>query len=106
MCHSYCCETLKQAVTFQCDVHEDPFSCPDTLLYYAEIFDEYGIIIHDGTASYQAIDYCPWCANPFPSSKRDLWFDTLKLLGFDDPWHQDIPEIFKTNEWYRQKRDS
>ena len=106
MSQTYCCDTLQHALTFQCDIHDDPFSCPDALLYYAEMFDEYGILIHDGTASYQTIDYCPWCAHPFPPSKRDLWFDTLEQLGYDDPWHQNIPTSFTTDEWYQEKKDS
>lgn len=43
------------------------------------------------------------CGAKLPESKRDLWFDTLENLGFDDPIEQEIPEEFKTNKWYRGK---
>ncbi|YCA17088.1 hypothetical protein M1D72_05965 [Vibrio sp. AK197] len=47
------------------------------------------------------INYCPWCGVKLPESKRDLWFDTLEKLGFDDPTEQDIPEEFNTGKWYQ-----
>lgn len=37
-----------------------------------------------------------------PDSKIDLWFDTLEQLGFDEPFEQDIPKKFKSDEWYRK----
>jgi hypothetical protein len=86
----------------KCEEHSNPFDCPDNLIYYNERFDEYGLIIHDGGNSSLQIDYCPWCGTKLPSSKRDLWFDTLEKLGFDDPFEQDIPKKFNTEEWYRK----
>jgi len=54
----------------RCDQHPDPFDCADVLIYYSEQHDEYGIIIHDGGASYSVLKYCPWCGVNLPESKR------------------------------------
>lgn len=71
-------------------------------MYYNAKFDEYGIIIHDGGASFSEIKFCPYCGSSLPQSKRDLWFDTLEKLGYDDPFDQDIPEDFESNRWYKK----
>ena len=65
-------------------------------------FDEYGLIIHDGGSSYIDIKYCPWCGSKLPESKRDLWFETLENLGFEDPIEQNIPEEFQTGKWHKK----
>jgi len=98
---NHCCDQMKYASTLDCDQHQDEFSCPDVLILYLEKFDEYGIIIRDGGCSFSMINYCPWCGVNLPESKRDLWFDTLEKLGFDDPTEQDIPEEFNTGKWYQ-----
>lgn len=86
-----------------CDQHENRFDCPDALLSYNERFDEYGIIVHDGGISMSVIHFCPYCGTELPASKRDLWFDTLEKLGFDDPWEQQIPKAFETDAWYTKE---
>lgn len=78
------------------------FDCPDNLIFYSSIFDEYGIIIHHGGSSSIEIAYCPWCGTKLPISKRDLWFNTLVELGYDEPFDQDIPEEFNSDKWYRK----
>ncbi len=50
-----------------CDKHADPFDCPDSLIYYSERNNEYGIIIHDGGESFVQIMYCPWCGTNLPN---------------------------------------
>ena len=94
---------MASAVSFCCDVHKDPFECPDALIFYKPNYDEYGIIIHDGP-SYQNIGYCPWCGTKLGESKRDLWFDTLEELGFDEPFEQNIPKEFRSEEWWNCKK--
>ncbi len=94
---------MTQRVNYKCKEHSNPFDCPDNLIYYNNKFDEYGLIIHDGGTSSLHIDYCPWCGTKLPESKRDLWFDTLEQLGFDEPFEQEIPKEFKTDEWYKNK---
>ena len=92
---------MGRALTLSCDKHADVYECPDVLVAYKEVFDEYGLIIHDGGSSSLAIKHCPWCGATLPESKRDLWFDTLEGLGFDDPIEQDIPKEYRSNAWYK-----
>lgn len=51
----------------------------------------------------QAINYCPWCGSKLPSFFKNEWFDTLEELGFEDPYDQEIPEEFKTDEWWKKR---
>ena len=101
----HCCEMMKGNLEHSCDLHEEPYDCPDTLIDYVETFDEYGIIIHDGGHSKITIQYCPWCGKKLPTSKRDRWFLDLEKLGYDEPFEQDIPKKYQTDEWYRKKND-
>ncbi|WP_085909862.1 DUF6980 family protein [Kiloniella majae] len=95
----HCCDTMMQKLSLNCKDHHDPYECPDVLISYSDRFEEYGLIIHDGGTASISIDFCPWCGTKLPDSKRDLWFDTLEKLGFDDPGEQDIPERFNSNKW-------
>ena len=83
---------MNLAIKFDCDIHQSKYDFPE--------FDEYGILIKDGGTSYSTISYCPWCGTKLPNSKRDEWFETLASLGFDDPCQQNIPEKFKSRDWY------
>jgi hypothetical protein len=78
MCKKHCCNDMTDRVNYVCHQHEDPFDCPDNLIFYSSKFDEYGIIVHDGGSSFIEISFCPWCGAKLPMSKRDLWFDTLE----------------------------
>ena len=97
----HCCEDMTQHVNYECPTCESKYDCPDVIIYYWDKFNEYGIAIHDGGASSIVISFCPFCGEKLPDSKRDLWFDTLEKLGFDDPMEQDIPKQFLTDQWYR-----
>ena len=99
----FCCDSMRRACTLDCDVHSDEFECPDVLVRYLPKYDEYGLIVHDGGSSVSGINFCPFCGFKLPDSKRDLWFDTLEKMGFDDPINQNIPDDFKTDHWYRPK---
>lgn len=99
----HCCEDIQKNGTLGCDLHGDKYECPDVLISYVEKFDEYGIIIHDGGSSSISINYCPFCGAKLPNSKRDIWFDELESLGYDDPSEENIPDQYKSGEWYRGK---
>jgi Domain of unknown function (DUF6980) len=96
------CKEMKAQLEMRCDLHIDSFECADRLVIYNSRFDEYGLIIHDGGTSYSVIQYCPWCGEKLPDSKRDRWFETLKARGFDNPTKQEIPSEFLTDQWYRK----
>jgi hypothetical protein len=93
---------MADAVSYRCGQHPDPFDCHDCLIYYEPRFDEYGIIVHDGGSSYALIDFCPFCGKKLPESKRDLWFVKLEAMGFTDPWTDDVPAQFRTDQWFRK----
>ncbi|WP_375345236.1 hypothetical protein ACEWPB_14270 [Priestia megaterium] len=57
----YCCEDMKYHANFNCDIHKDPFECPDKLILFDKRDDEYGLIIHDGGTAVIGILFCPWC---------------------------------------------
>jgi hypothetical protein len=99
----HCCETMCSVSKLSCEQHSNEFDCPDVLVSYNEKFDEYGLIIRDGGAAVSHINYCPYCGFSLPESKRDLWFDTLESMGFDDPGEQDIPKQFLSGSWYNEK---
>jgi len=80
--------------------HMNSLQCPDNIIFYSAKFNEYGINIHDGGSSFIEISYCPWCGTKLPNSKRDLWFNTLEELGYDDPFNQNIPVEFNSENWY------
>jgi hypothetical protein len=95
----HCCDQMERAAENQCEMHIDRWDCPDALIHYNAKFDEYGIIIHDGGSSKICISYCPWCGSKLPESMRDRWFDELELLGFPNPFEDDIPERYKDHRW-------
>ncbi len=96
----FCCKKMGLSVAYVCNHDHDKWACGDVLIHYNEVFDEYGLVIHDGGASYVGISFCPWCGQNLPTSKRDLWFDQLEALGFSDPLEQDIPSDYKSGNWY------
>lgn len=99
----HCCDAMRAALVNACAEHtDDPFACADMLLAYSDVFDEYGLIIHDGTASLLRISHCPFCGAALPEGRRDEWFDRLGAMGFGEPLTEEIPEAFKTGAWRRQ----
>ncbi|WP_425485237.1 DUF6980 family protein [Hyphomicrobium methylovorum] len=98
----HCCASMTMALQFSCDQHPDPFDCPDALLIYNDILDEYGIVIHDGSASYLLIDACPWCGTRLPESARDKWFDAVDALNLADG--EEPPREYLTSAWRRGAR--
>lgn len=99
----FCCDEMREAIHHTCEAHPEIVDCPGALLCYVDKFDEYGIIITDDGASYLTISFCPWCGARLPDSKRDLWFETLEFLGYDNPAEQDVPRAFLTDEWYAKR---
>ncbi|TRW89323.1 hypothetical protein [Flavobacterium sp. GT3R68] len=81
------------------------FDNVDASIFHNEKFDEYGVKIWDGGTSCILIDFCPWCGEKLPNSKRDQWFDEIEKLGID-PWNGEIPEKYQTDKWYRENASS
>ena len=95
-----CCDDLRDATTFDCDQHADPFECADCLLIYNDVTDEYGLPIRDGGASVLLITHCPFCGAALPDSKADRWFDEIEALGLT-PGDETMPAKFKSDAWWR-----
>ena len=99
----YCCNDMRRNVEHRCSRHKgNIWDCPDNLICYNDVFDEYGIIIHDGGSSYITINYCPFCGKELPESKREIFFDEIESLNVnivDD----ELPEEFKTDEWWKKR---
>lgn len=59
----HCCGEMGYHATFKCDIHENPYDCPDKLILFDEKDHDYGLIIHDGGTSSIEIEFCPWCGS-------------------------------------------
>lgn len=79
----------------------EDFDNVDTPIIYIRKFDEYGLKIWDGGSSSIVLDFCPWCGDKLPTSKRDQWFEEIEQLGID-PWTEDVPDKYNTDAWYRK----
>jgi hypothetical protein len=99
---TFCCDEIAAGLRHDCDQHADPFSCPDTLLIYHEIFDEIGLPIRDGGPSYLVISHCPFCGSKLPESKRDEWFNRIEAEGLEDSAFENLPDHFQNDDWYRK----
>ena len=86
--YPHCCEDMKMRV-------EDP----NVAIEFFDRFREYGISLV-GSSGVVRIDFCPWCNNKLPTSLRNRYYDELENIGIDDPYSQDVPDDFKSAEWY------
>jgi len=98
----FCCESMKENTLLQQPNDDVAFASSDKLIYYNEIFGEYGLIVHDGGQSYIIVNFCPWCGKKLPISERDNWFLALEKLGYDSPFEEEIPEQFKSSDWRKR----
>jgi hypothetical protein len=89
------CDRIKEMIS-------EDFDNVDTPIMYVKKFNEYNLKIMDGGNSSVKIDFCPWCGEELPESKRDEWFDELEKLGIHDPWNEPIPDKYQTDEWYKK----
>lgn len=78
------------------------FDNADTPIVFSRKFDEYGLKVLDGGSSSILITHCPWCGQKLPESKRERWFDEIKKLGID-PWTENVPDKYNTDEWFRER---
>lgn len=100
---NHCCERMVYELSKVCDIHAIKYDCPDCLIEYDEIFDEYSIIIHDGGNSSIGIDYCPWCGAKLPGSMKSEWFEKLYNMNIDPNDDNKIPNEFKSKKWRLKK---
>lgn len=73
------------------------------ILDWVAAWDEYRIpMTFDGYTS-TLIRQCPWCGAQLGASKRDLWYQTLRALGYDDPGNEAVPDEFASDRWWRTR---
>jgi hypothetical protein len=59
----HCCEDIAYHANFECEIHENPYKCPNKIIIFDKRNNDYGLIIHDGGTSSISIDFCPWCGS-------------------------------------------
>ena len=69
---------------------------------YIPCFREYGIKTEQSEDMILLMSYCPWCGQKLPHSLRDECAEELGKIGFD-LFDDNIPERFKTDQWWREK---
>ena len=67
----HCCEEMTGKLDFQCDLHEDPWDCADSIILYFENTGWYGLPIRDGGRSFIVIKHCPWCGVKLPDEEKE-----------------------------------
>ena len=93
----FCCSEIKRFL----DNPDDPVS-------YNKVFREFYIDC-EGTEICLTLDYCPWCGNKFPNSLRNEYFEILDneysidISISEIKTHKNIPEEFKTDEWWKKR---
>lgn len=80
---------------------EWPSQGPNPTMMWVACWDEYRINIPTGGHASVRIRYCPWCGIKLPETKRALWYETLRAMGYADPGDDDIPEKFNSDAWWR-----
>jgi len=68
----YCCKMMEYHLNYKCDMHADPFECPDNIIIYHKS-QQYGIPVRDGinssASSFIQIKHCPWCGQKLPAKR-------------------------------------
>lgn len=62
-----CCEMLAEHLNKTCEQHADPYDCCDSVLIGPPLKSRWGLPIHDGSHSYIAIEFCPFCGTKLPT---------------------------------------
>jgi hypothetical protein len=60
----HCCDRMDFDLNQRCDIHRNRFDCPDALIN--AVRGGYGLIVHDGGASFIEMGFCPWCGTRLP----------------------------------------
>jgi hypothetical protein len=68
---------------------------------YDPVFDEYQLTTFAGPLASAALNFCPWCGQALPESKRESWYDALDAAGTtpDDP---NLDQRFRGDAWWNR----
>jgi hypothetical protein len=93
------------SIIYCCDELKDIIQNDETHFYYNKKYREFVINYKEGFGGgVQLVNYCPWCGTKLIDELSDRWFQELEKLGFDEPFDQEIPEEFKTDEWWIRRK--
>ncbi|MCP2362708.1 hypothetical protein HD597_009728 [Nonomuraea thailandensis] len=88
-----------------CDLHPEPFDCPDAVVTFLAEYRGYGLPIHDGGSSFIAIRHCPWCGARLPQRLDEEWEEEVRATGFDpDAEEGELPAELKWDTWREARR--
>lgn len=91
----YCCDRMKQA-----------FLSNDFSLGHEKRFAQTSCERRDGGV-YWCWDYCPFCGKMIKDKLKEYEKVLKQELRINDPWddstEDEIPEEFKTDEWWRKR---
>jgi len=90
--HKYCCDKI-----------ETSLGDKTIKIKYFPVFRQYVIKHKDNYAS-RTIQFCPWCGSKFPKSLAKEWSDELEKIGFDDLLDENIPDEFKNDSWWKNRK--
>jgi hypothetical protein len=94
----HCCLDMAYAISHPIEIGHQGLG---RVLDWFASWDEYRIPMpYDGYSS-TLIRHCPFCGYRLPKSKRQLWYERLCSMGFDDPDNDDLPSEFETDQWWR-----
>lgn len=98
---------MKKQPTHCCELMDQFLVDPKVPLGYYPICRKYGLILKHSPAI-QLIYYCPWCGAKLPKSLGDEFYDILEREynmspGFDIQSDPNIPQEFKSDEWWRKR---
>lgn len=94
MSENWCCKRLEEA-----------FADDRSPLTYNHRFREIGIRLVDRVSTFDLINYCPFCGQPFPDSLRERWFVELRQMKGDnfDPTKDSIPLDYRNEMWWKNQ---
>lgn len=85
-----CCGMMKQDLERKCEKHANRSDCPDNVIHRSIVGEQWGLMVHDGGASFYRIYFCPWCGKKLadePTEELDLSKDLKALV---DKYHHKL----------------
>jgi len=110
-----CCSAMEKHLFILTDENKNSVgNTQEKVIHYYPRFNSYGTPIYDDikldghcnptldSQSQISIQYCPWCGTKLPKDLSDEWFEQLDKLGYENPGSDDIPEPYKSSDWWEK----
>ena len=72
--------TTQKRPPYCCEMMRSTFEFGETGLVSSTNYQEFGIRVEDGGDSFIQLNFCPWCGNKLPPSRREEYFKQLELM--------------------------